>query len=854
MADQQARVEILANANQAIREFALFGNAATGTSDKVKAAVSGVTGSVLSLHSRMASLGLLVSGGLLAAGVKGQIDLMDATNDASEAAGVSVQTFTELGYAAKMSGSDSEVLGKALVKISDATAKAAGGDADMRKLFKQLGIDAKDAEGKLRSSDDVLNDLADTFAKLPAGPEKVALAVKWFGERIGPGLLPLLNSGRAGITELREEFRKLHGVMSDDSAQAAAQFNDNMDRINTASQGVRATITNAVMPTLVEFSNFFIQAAKDVGVLEAAFLTFGKGVARITGTDDVGKLRSKLSDLGSEMERVQLMQIGLQNTLDRDPGNQAAARRMRFLTDKLAELGRQAAATKVEIAKIEEDAKGPPPPPKPKGSDGSTLGDTFKAKEPDKNRSAEWAALLEEQKKAYADGMALQGTFTEWGLAEESRFWQGILSRADLSQAEKLGATQRHLTAERGLRKQAAAADLAEKQVEIAAAAGQYAEQKRLMENYVASVGQLYGVDSREYQEALRRQLQMARDHEAKLREIASIRREALMADRLDEVAAEQQQAEIRRALGVITQAQLLEIRGRAIEQRREIELLAKQAELEAEKGGVNDPVAVERIQAEIAAIKRRYKGLTADNKGEQAVEQADPLRSVLGTSQQALQQGFDRIAASWRITAGGIRDTARQIGSSLLSELVTKPFSQWVINQARMVAMTWMFGQEKVAAEAVTQGEITAVQAAGSIKTIAMRAYEAAAGAYSAIVAIPYVGPVLAPIAAGVALAGVLSFASSIFSAEGGFDIPKGMNPIVQTHSNEMILPSKHADTIRMIGDLAMGGQLTGGGGGGNFSINALDARSFERMLKGRQGDQLVRALAQRVRNRTAG
>ena len=364
MADQQARVEIIANATQAIREFALFGSAASGTADRVKGAVAGVSGTVLSLHGRMAALGALIGGGLLTAGVKAQIDLMDATNDSAEAAGVSVQAYSELGYAAKMSGSDAEVLGKALIKIGDATAKAAGGDADMRKLFKQLGIEARDAEGKLRGADIVLSDLANVFATLPTGPEKTALAVKLFGERIGPGLVPLLGSGADGIKQLREEFRRLHGVISDENAQAAAQFNDNMDRINTASQGVRATIANAVMPTLVEFSNFFVQAARDVGTLEAAWLTFGKAMARVTGTDEIGELRGRLKDLDAEMERVKLQQIGLQNTLDRDPGNQMAARRMATLTARLAQLARQAEDTRGAIGRMEEDAKGPPPPPK----------------------------------------------------------------------------------------------------------------------------------------------------------------------------------------------------------------------------------------------------------------------------------------------------------------------------------------------------------------------------------------------------------------------------------------------------------------------------------------------------------
>jgi hypothetical protein len=46
--------------------------------------------------------------------------------------------------------------------------------------------------------------------------------------------------------------------------------------------------------------------------------------------------------------------------------------------------------------------------------------------------------------------------------------------------------------------------------------------------------------------------------------------------------------------------------------------------------------------------------------------------------------------------------------------------------------------------------------------------------------------------------------------SAERGYDIPEGVNPVVQTHAKEMILPRAQADVIR---DMAKNG---GGGGGG--------------------------------------
>jgi hypothetical protein len=77
--------------------------------------------------------------------------------------------------------------------------------------------------------------------------------------------------------------------------------------------------------------------------------------------------------------------------------------------------------------------------------------------------------------------------------------------------------------------------------------------------------------------------------------------------------------------------------------------------------------------------------------------------------------------------------------------------------------------------------------------------------------------------VAAVTAYAGVMAFAS----AEGGYDIPAGVNPMTQLHQKEMVLPAEHADTIR---------SLKGGGGGGgdthNWHISAMDGASVHRVL----------------------
>jgi hypothetical protein len=102
-----------------------------------------------------------------------------------------------------------------------------------------------------------------------------------------------------------------------------------------------------------------------------------------------------------------------------------------------------------------------------------------------------------------------------------------------------------------------------------------------------------------------------------------------------------------------------------------------------------------------------------------------------------------------------------------------------------------------------------------------------AAQGAYNAIVHIPYIGPFLAPAAAATAYAGVMAFGS----AEGGFDIPPGVNPLTQLHASEMVLPANLAQGVRNMTNQGGGG---GQGGDLNQTINltAWDGRSVVDML----------------------
>jgi hypothetical protein len=196
--------------------------------------------------------------------------------------------------------------------------------------------------------------------------------------------------------------------------------------------------------------------------------------------------------------------------------------------------------------------------------------------------------------------------------------------------------------------------------------------------------------------------------------------------------------------------------------------------------------------------------------------------------------------SAADRSVMGMIRGTmtARQavanLGQSIVADEVStnlKRLSHWAATELAKTGATEAGVAERGATETAGAAESLAISAATGIKDIAIKAYQAAAGAYAAIAAIPYVGPVLAPVAAAGALAAVIGIGSKIASAEGGYDIPAGVNPITQLHAQEMVLPAQYANVIR---GMAEGGNGGGGSGGGDLHVhvNAIDSKDMARAL----------------------
>ena len=222
----------------------------TSTAGKVSGGLRGMAGAAGGLGGALGALVPLATGAGLAAMAKGAIDAADNMNDLSQKTGVSVESLSKFQQAANASGTSIEGVGAAMIKLNR---NLATGNAGATQALTALGLSATDASGKLKSTDAIMLEVADKFAKMPDGANKTAAAMALFG-KAGADMIPLLNGGSKAISDLK-------ATMSTDMAQSADRFNDKMEALKTKAGELGLTIGSLLLPYLEKFVDLLVAAS-----------------------------------------------------------------------------------------------------------------------------------------------------------------------------------------------------------------------------------------------------------------------------------------------------------------------------------------------------------------------------------------------------------------------------------------------------------------------------------------------------------------------------------------------------------------------------------------------------------------
>ncbi|EDP61515.1 hypothetical protein BAL199_13795 [alpha proteobacterium BAL199] len=204
----------------------------------------------------LARIGLLAGGAAAAITglVLGTANQGDEMVKNAQRAGVGVEPFQRLAYAAAMSGAEATELVGALQRLSNTASQAADGGREQAEAFGLLGVSIYGAAGAIRPTEAMFADVAEALSRMPEGAEKTALAIAVFG-RSGANLMPLLNSGRDGLAEMGTEAERLGLIMSETAAKQGEAFNDNLERLHRQVAAVGRSIGEQLVPVADDLVN-----------------------------------------------------------------------------------------------------------------------------------------------------------------------------------------------------------------------------------------------------------------------------------------------------------------------------------------------------------------------------------------------------------------------------------------------------------------------------------------------------------------------------------------------------------------------------------------------------------------------
>lgn len=192
---------------------------------------------------------LALGAGAAVASVKHLVDSIGSIGEGAAKLGVTSAQFQRLKVLAAQSDTSVESLGGAFRNLANAAAQPSKGTAA---AFAKLGVSTKDANGQLKSSNDLFWDVSRGLAGVGNETERSALAQDLLG-RSAQDLKAIFSSGADAVDRQRAALEKL-GVLSDETIKSADDASDMWAGFGLTMLAAAEPILNVVLPALVDLT------------------------------------------------------------------------------------------------------------------------------------------------------------------------------------------------------------------------------------------------------------------------------------------------------------------------------------------------------------------------------------------------------------------------------------------------------------------------------------------------------------------------------------------------------------------------------------------------------------------------
>lgn len=234
-----------------------FASAIKGTTAVIGAAMAAATGAAIATGKAFVSAANDVSQ------YGNNVDKM------SQKMGISAQAYQEWDFIMQHAGANIEGMKTSMLKLTKA---AESGD----EAFAALGISQEQLASM--NQEEIFSATIKGLQDIQDEGQRTVLANKLLGKG-AVELAPLLNMSSSEIDNMREQVHELGGVMSDDAVKAAATYQDELQNMNTALDGVKKNMVSKFLPGMSQVMNGLSKVFSGNGGIEE----IRKGLENVVG-------------------------------------------------------------------------------------------------------------------------------------------------------------------------------------------------------------------------------------------------------------------------------------------------------------------------------------------------------------------------------------------------------------------------------------------------------------------------------------------------------------------------------------------------------------------------------------------
>lgn len=190
----------------------------------------------------------------LASCVTDSAKFADEVNTLSVQTGLSTDQIQEFKYMAELTDTSLETVTGSLSKLTRNMSSAQDGTGAAADAFKALGVDVTDAEGNLRSNQDVFLEVIDALGQMDNATERDATSMAIFGKS-AQELNTLVAQGSEGIKAFADEAHDMGYVLDKDALDSLNGVDDAMQRLKNTGTTLKNQIGLALAPTISGFAD-----------------------------------------------------------------------------------------------------------------------------------------------------------------------------------------------------------------------------------------------------------------------------------------------------------------------------------------------------------------------------------------------------------------------------------------------------------------------------------------------------------------------------------------------------------------------------------------------------------------------